>query len=84
MTLAHNRARPQEADFERLQKLYLEVEELRAAGRWDRAAFDRLWPQFLEAVGDEGDELEPLLVHSPREWYSQYVQVERGTELERL
>jgi len=35
-------------------------------------------------VGDEGDELEPLLVHSPREWYSQYVQVERGTELERL
>lgn len=84
MTLAHNRPRPKKADFERLQKLYLEVEELRAAGRWNRVAFDRLWPQFLEAVGDEGDELEPLLVSSPREWYGEYLRIERGAELSRL
>jgi len=84
MTLAHNRLRFQKADFERLQKLYREVEALRAAGSWHQAAFDRLWPQFLEAVGDEGDELEPLLVNSPREWYGGYVQVERGPALNRL
>lgn len=84
MTLAHNHPRPKKADFERLKKLYLEVEELCAAGGWNRATVDRLWPQFLEAVGEEGDELEPLLIHSPREWYSQYVWIERGPELDHL
>ncbi|WP_036270614.1 hypothetical protein [Meiothermus rufus] len=84
MTLARNHPHFPKADLERLRKLYLEVEGLRAEGRWDRMAFDRLWPQFLEAVGDEGDELEPLLVNSPRDWYSEYLRVERGPELEDL
>lgn len=75
------RERFQEANLERLKNLYAEVEELRIAGRWDRAAFDRLWPQFLEVVGDEGDELEPLLANSPREWYRQHIYLERGKEL---
>jgi HPt (histidine-containing phosphotransfer) domain-containing protein len=57
-----------EPDWDKLQAISAEVERLQQAGQWTEEAFKRLWIEALEAVGDEGDELEPLLVQAKAEW----------------
>ena len=57
-------------DLEKLQALAEEADALTATGKWDRAAFERLWAATEEASGAQGDAFEMLIFKARPEWLS--------------
>jgi hypothetical protein len=52
-------------DMERLKALSAEVDQLRAADKWDLADWQRIMHEANEAVGDEGYMLEAFMNMKP-------------------
>jgi len=40
-------------------------------GRYTQEDFERLWPQLVEAAGDDYEALATVWMLSPREWWSE-------------
>jgi hypothetical protein len=57
-----------EPDWDRLRELSTEVKTLRAAGRWDRAAFERVFAAGERAVNAHGEFLECIVNAAEPSW----------------
>jgi hypothetical protein len=57
-----------EPDWERLRELAAEVEQLQAAGRWNLAAFERLFAEGERAVHGHGEFLECIVNEAEPDW----------------
>ncbi|HMI89301.1 MAG TPA: hypothetical protein VK550_34725 [Polyangiaceae bacterium] len=60
--------RPNEPDWSRLREIAIEVEQLHAAGHWDRAAFERMWRKGRRAVNGHGEFLEFIANAAEPDW----------------
>jgi len=48
-----------------------EIYILHREGRYTREDFERLWPQLVEAAGDDLEALETVWILSPKDWWEE-------------
>lgn len=63
MTAAAAKKKP--ADLGRLKELDAEIEDLRAAGKWNLDEYKRVMTEASEAVGDQRWMLESIMLFRP-------------------
>lgn len=57
-----------EPDWAKLRELGIEIETLQEQGRWDRAAFDRLFGEAKQAVNGHDEFLEFVVNEADQAW----------------